>query len=71
MQNKDGVEPIDGNIKYLMGLMEDVKVTSYGIQNEHTFIVVNFEQISTYEGILRQPFMQQMVVVHDWGYNNL
>ena len=54
-----------------MGLLEDMEVTICGIQFDHTFVVVDFKQETNYEVIVRRPFMHQLLVVHDWGYNHL
>ena len=37
----------------------------------HTFAIVDFGRDPNYEVILGQPFMRQMLVVQDWGYNYL
>ena len=41
----------------------------YGIAYEHTFAVVDFGKEPNYEIILGRPFMRQMKMIQDWGYN--
>ena len=50
-------------------MLEKVIVTSCGIEYEHTFAVVNFEKKPNYKIILGRPFMQQLKMIKDWGYN--
>ena len=52
-----------------LGLLEKVVVTSCGIEYEHTFAVVDFGKEPNYEIILGRPFMRQMKMIQDWGYN--
>ena len=54
-----------------MGMLEDMNVNICGIPLVHTFAVVDFTQETNYDVILGQPFMRQMLVVQDWGYNRL
>ena len=51
-----------------LGLLEKVVVTSCGIEYEHTFAVVDFGKEPNYEIILGRPFMRQMKMIQDWGY---
>ena len=60
----------DGSLESLVGLLEDVTVTSCGIEYLHTFAIVNFSYTS-YEVILGRPFMRQFQMIQDWGYNYL
>ena len=48
-------------------LLEEVVVTSCGIEYEHTFAVVDFGKEPNYEIILGRPFMRQMKMIQDWG----
>ena len=66
-----GLQLADGEVKYPMGMLEDVNVNICGIPFVHTFAVVDFTQETNYDVILGQPFMRQMLVVQDWGYNRL
>ena len=52
----------------MIGLLENV-VTSCGIEFEHTFAVVDFGKKPNYEIILGCPFMHQLKMIQDWGYN--
>ena len=56
-------------IKSPIGLLEKVIVTSCSIEYEHTFEVVDFGKKPNYEIILEYPFMQQLKMIKDWGYN--
>ena len=42
-----------------------------GIEFEKTFVIVDFGQNLSYEVILGRPFMQQLMVLEDWGYDYL
>ena len=45
-------------------------MTSCGIEYEHTFAVVDFgSRKPNYEIILDRPFMRQLKMIQDWGYN--
>ena len=46
-------------------------MTSFGIDYVHTFAIVDFGQDPNYEVILGSPFMRQLLVIQDWGYNYL
>ena len=61
----------DKNLELPLGLLEHVIVKSCGIEYEHTFAVVDFGQDPSYEVILGRPFMRQLMVIQDWGYNYL
>ena len=54
-----------------LGMLEHVTMTSCGISFMHTFAIVDFGRDPNYEVILGRPFMRQMLVVQDWGYNYL
>ena len=55
----------DGFMERLLGLLEKVVVTSYGIEYEHTFAVVDCGKEPNYEIILGRPFMRQMKMIQD------
>ena len=42
----------DGSLEHLLGLLEDVKVKSYGIEYLQTFAIVGFGKNTNYEVIL-------------------
>ena len=44
-------------------------VTSCGVEYEHTFVVVDFGTSPNYEIILGCPFMRQLKMIQDWGFN--
>lgn len=44
-------------------------VSSCGIEYEHTLAVVDFGTKNNYDVILGRPFMRQMKMLQDWGYN--
>ena len=52
-----------------MGLLEKVVVQSWRIEYEHTFAVVDFGKKNNYDIILGRPFMRQLKMVQDWGYD--
>ena len=52
-----------------LGLLEKVVVTSCGIEYEHAFVVVDFGKEPKCEIILGRPFMRQMKMIQDWGYD--
>ena len=52
-------------------MLENVLVESCGVKYEHTFVVVEFGQDPYYEVILGRPFMCQLQVVKDWGFDYL
>ena len=58
----------DGYIEEPLGLLKRV-VTSCGIEYKHTFAVVDFGKKSAYDIILGRPFMRQLKVIQDWGYD--
>ena len=59
----------DGYIESPIGLLEKVVVTSCRIEYKHTFAVVDFGKKPNYEIILGRPFMRQLKMIQDWGYN--
>ena len=59
----------DGHIERPIGLVEGIVVTSCGVEYEHTFAVVDFGKSPNYDIILGQPFMQQLKMIQDWGFN--
>ena len=59
----------DGYIEEPLGLLKNVVVTSCGIEYEHTFAVVDFGKKSAYDIILGRPFMRQLQLIQDWGYD--
>ena len=46
-------------------------MTSCGVEYEHTFAVVDFGKSPNYDIILGRPFMHQLKMVQDWGFNYL
>ena len=50
-------------------MLEKVIVTFCGVEYVYTFDVVNFGKKPNYEIILGCPFMRQVKIVQDWGYN--
>ena len=61
----------DGNLERPLGLLENVIIKTCGIDFEHTFAIVDFGQDPNYEVILGRPFMRQLMVLEDWGYDYL
>ena len=59
----------NGYIERPIGLLEGFVVTSCGVEYEHMFAVVDFGKISNYETILGRPFMRQLKMMQDWGFN--
>ena len=59
----------DGHIEQPMGVLEQVIMTSCGIEYEYTFAVVDFGTKNNYDVILGRPFMRQLKMVQDWGYD--
>ena len=59
----------DGHIERPIRLLERVVVTSCGVEYEHTFAVVDFGKNPNYEIILGRPFMRQLKMIQDWGFN--
>ena len=71
VKTRMGLQLAGGEIKYSMGMLEDMNVNICGIPFVHTFAVVDFTQETNYDVILGQPFMRQMLLFQDWGYNRL
>ena len=61
----------DGKLAKPLGMLENVTVESCGIKYEHTFAIVDFGTDPNYEVILGRPFMRQLMIIQDWGYNYL
>ena len=61
----------DGSLENPIGLLENITITSCGIEYEHTFAIVDFGRNTNYEVILGWPFMRQFQMVQNWGYNYL
>ena len=59
----------DGHIQRPIELLERVLVTTCGIEYEHTFAVIDFGRNSNYDVILGRPFMRQLKMIQDWGFN--
>ena len=59
----------DGYIERPIGLLEGVIVSSCGVEYEHTFAVVDFGKSPNYDIILGRPFMRQLKMIQDWGFN--
>ena len=60
---------VDGYVESPIGLLKKVIVTSCGIEYKHTLCLVNFGKKPNYEIILDFPFMRQLKMIQDWGYN--
>ena len=61
----------DGTLEKPLGIPERVIYTSCGMSFMHTFAIVDFGRDPNYKVTLGRPFMRQMLVVQDWGYNYL
>ena len=61
----------DGYVERPLGLLEKIVVSSCNIEYEHTFAVVDFGTKPNYEIIQGRPFMRQLKMIQDWGYNYL
>lgn len=61
----------DGAMSKPLGMLENITITTCGIDIVHTFAIVDFGRDPNYEVILGRPFMRQMMVIQDWGYNYL
>lgn len=59
----------DGHIERPLGLLEGAVVTSCGVEYEHTFAIVDFGKSPKYNIILGRPFMRQLKMIQDWGFN--
>lgn len=61
----------DVSLESLIGLLEEFTIKSCSIEYLHTFAIVDFGKGTNYEVILGQPFMRQLQMIQDWGYNYL
>ena len=61
----------DGNLEQPLGMLENLMVESCGVKYEHTFAIIDFGQDTNYEVILGRPFMRQLRVIQDWGFDYL
>ncbi|MCO5570330.1 hypothetical protein L7F22_024049 [Adiantum nelumboides] len=61
----------DGYVEKPLGILEQVIVTSCGIDYEHTFAVVDFGKTNNFDIILERPFMRQLKMIQDWGYDQI
>ncbi len=52
-------------------MVDRLGVASCGIEYEHTFAVVDFGKNPNYHIILGRPFMRQMKMIQDWGYDHI
>ena len=50
-------------------LLKKIIVNSCRIDYKHTFAIVDFGKKPNYEIILERPFMRQLKMIQDWGYN--
>ena len=64
-QSRMKLQLVDGHKQRLIGLLERVLVTTYGIEYKHTFVVVDFGQNPNYDVILGRPFMRQLKMIQD------
>ena len=53
----------NGHIQRAMGLLERVLVTTCGIEDEHSFAVVDFGQSPNYDVVLGRPFMRKIKMI--------
>lgn len=53
----------DDKLENPIGILEDVALTSYGIEYKHIFAIVDFGKGANYELILGQTFMRQFSMV--------
>ncbi|MCO5583996.1 hypothetical protein L7F22_037914 [Adiantum nelumboides] len=61
----------DGYVEKPLCILEQIIVTSCGIDYEHTFAVVDFEKTNNFDIILERPFMRQLKMIQDWGYDQI
>ncbi|MCO5593602.1 hypothetical protein L7F22_047617 [Adiantum nelumboides] len=61
----------DGYVEKPLSILEHIIVTLCGIDYEHTFTVVDFGKTKTFDVILGQPFMRQLKMIQDWGYDQI
>ena len=61
----------NGNLEHPLGMLENVLVESCGVKYIHSFAIVDFGQDPSYEVILGRPFMCQLQVIQDWGFDYL
>ena len=59
----------DRYIEKPIDLLEKVVVSSCGVEYEHTFAIVDFGKSPNYDIILGHPFMRQLKMIQDWGFN--
>ena len=59
----------DRYIEKPIDLLEKVVVSSCGVEYEHTFAIVDFGKSPNYDIILGRPFMRQLKMIQDWGFN--
>ena len=59
----------DKHIQRPIGLLERVLVTTYEIEYEHTFAVIDFGQNPNYNVILGRTFTRQLKMIQDWGFD--
>ena len=60
----------DGYLERPSRLLEKV-ISLCRIEYEHTFAIVDFGKRTNFEIILGRPFMRQLKMIQDWGYNHL
>ena len=53
----------DGRLKNLIGILENVALTTCGIEYTHSFAVVDFKKEANYKLILGRPFIRQFIMV--------
>ena len=61
----------NGSLEQPLGLLEHTIIKACRIEFEHTFAIVDFGKDPNYEVILGQPFMRELMVLEDWGYDYL
>ncbi|MCO5563849.1 hypothetical protein L7F22_017498 [Adiantum nelumboides] len=61
----------NGYVEKPLGILEQIIVTSCGIDYEHTFAVVDFGKTNNFDIILERPFMRQLKMIQDCGYDQI
>ncbi|MCO5587465.1 hypothetical protein L7F22_041414 [Adiantum nelumboides] len=62
---------VDGYVEKPLGILDQIIVTSCGIDYEHTFVVVDFGKTNNFDIILGRLFMRQLKMIQDWGYDQI
>ncbi|MCO5579057.1 hypothetical protein L7F22_032909 [Adiantum nelumboides] len=70
-KNRMKLQLADGYVEKPLGILEQIIVTSCGIDYERIFDVVDFGKTNNFDIILGQPFMRQLKMIQDWGYDQI